>query len=421
MSTEASAVPPSGWPVAPVWSLVESREEYGGDGPLLSLSAEFGVRERMAGEGRAASEDTSSYRVVRPGDVVINRLSARDGAYAVSRMDGLVSPAYWVLRPRTASVDSRWLDYVLRAAPYVAELQRISKFMPPAQFDLPWAQFRRLPIPVPSHQHQWAIAALLDTETARIDALIAKKAELMRVMEERRAALFESIIRDYGVDLYDCVTQQRMTNPLPHGWAVLTLGRIVRQLTNGYVGPTRDILVDDGIRYLQSLHIKGGRIEFDRHPFYVKEKWHAERPRIALRPWDVLIVQTGDIGQVAVVPADFGPATCHALLIARSEPELVTSDFLAVYLQSTVGRNELLRLATGALHPHLEFGIRATPVVVPPLEQQRSIVETVHDARGRIDGVQSCLHRQIALLHKRRQALITAVVTGQLDIPGLAA
>jgi type I restriction enzyme S subunit len=195
----------------------------------------------------------------------------------------------------------------------------------------------------------------------------------------------------------------------------------VVQLTNGFVGPTRDILVADGIRYIQGMHIKNGRIDFERRPFFVSPEWHNARPRTSLRTGDVLIVQTGDVAQCAVVPPEFGSANCHALLIARPDQSIVTSEYLGAYLQSDFGRASLLRLATGALHPHLEFGIRDAPVVVPPLADQAALVDAVKRDQSLDDRMAATVHEQILLLVERRQALITAAVTGELTIPGVAA
>lgn len=415
---ELSVINAAPWPMHPIWSLVKSRDQFGGVLPLLSLSAQHGVRERVEGEGRAASDDTSGYRVVGPGDLVVNRLSARDGAFGVSRAAGLVSPAYWVLRSRSPEHGTRWLDYVLRSQHYRAEIARISKFMPPAQFDLPWEQFRAMPIPCPPLKFQRIIANYLDTETARIDELTSKKEHLTGLLEELRSALLENYLSERGINLKEAVTQPEHRGNLPVGWRVVPLGRVLRQLTNGHVGPTRDILVDEGVRYIQATHIKKGQITFTRRPYFVERSWHVARPRISLQPGDVLIVQTGDIGEAALVPDNFGPASCHALLIARNDPRLVSSDYLGLYLQSTVGKNELLRLATGALHPHLEFGIRSAPVLVPPLKAQSDLVHEVYTRRAEIDKTQRQLSQQLELLREHRQALITAAVTGELEISG---
>jgi type I restriction enzyme, S subunit len=107
---------------------------------------------------------------------------------------------------------------------------------------------------------------------------------------------------------------------IPVTWKSVQLARINRKLTNGFVGPTRGILREDGVRYLQSLHIKGGRIIFDT-PYFVSEEWSAAHRKSVLKTGDVLIVQTGDIGQVAVVTEEFVGSNCHALIIVLRKLE----------------------------------------------------------------------------------------------------
>jgi len=174
-------------------------------------------------------------------------------------------------------------------------------------------------------------------------------------------------------------------------------------------------LFESGVPYIQSLHIKNGRIDFSRREFFVARAWHDERPRIHLRPGDVLIVQTGDIGQVAVVPKAFGEASCHALQIARVKLRVMSGAYLCSYLRSNFGFHSLLSRATGALHPHLEAGIKDIPVVVPPLEIQSKIVEQVERFNYGNVRLKSVVSDQLTLLQERRQALITCAVTGQLD------
>lgn len=272
----------------------------------------------------------------------------------------------------------------------------------------------------PPLEEQRAIADYLDRETARIDALIAARGRMVELLEERVALAFDLSVRQRGFEFPTQLDPDWAEWPRPKYWAIMHLSQVLVQLTNGFVGPTWDILRDDGVPYIQSLHIKKGRIDFERRPFFVAPQWHEARPRIHLREDDVLIVQTGDIGQVAVVPPDFGAASCHALQIARVKRGLISGNYLAAYLRSPFGRQSLLSRATGALHPHLEAGIKNIPVVVPPLEVQERIVEDVTEAEVRGAGMLSILHRQAQLLEERRQALITAAVTGQLDIPEAA-
>ena len=278
-----------------------------------------------------------------------------------------------------------------------------------------------LGVSLPTMVQQRAIADYLDAETGRIDALVEKKRRMVESLKERASLALEASMNRYGFTFPVELDPKWAEVSLPKDWLVLHLNQTLVRLTNGFVGPTRDILFDDGVRYVQSLHIKRGVIDFDRHPFFVAKDWHDARPWVHLRPEDVLIVQTGDIGQVAVVPADFGEASCHALQIARVRSQAVSGSYLGEYLRTPFGYHSLLKRATGALHPHLEGGIRDVPVVVPPRPVQDALVKEASSRRRDADKMIDRLSDQIDLIVEHRRALITAAVTGELDIPGLAA
>jgi len=324
------------------------------------------------------------------------------------------------LRP-FSSADCRYVTYLL-ASLYSDGVTRSAIKQTTGIQNLDTEALLSTHVSVPLVEEQRAIADYLDTETARIDALITKKRRMIELLEERHSLAFEAAIGDRGLTFAGDLDHDRVRGTAkPAGWRIPKLSSVLRQLTNGYVGPTRDILRDKGIRYIQGMHLKAGGIDFDRRPFYVENAWHSARPRTTLSTGDVLIVQTGDIGQVAVVPPEFGDANCHALLIARTIPELMYGQFLAAYLQSRIGYFSLIRMATGALHPHLESSIRDVPVVLPPLSAQSAIVHEVADAQHLAAKAIECLDEQLDLLAERRQALITAAVTGELEIPGVAA
>jgi type I restriction enzyme, S subunit len=129
---------------------------------------------------------------------------------------------------------------------------------------------------------------------------------------------------------------------------VRKISSLSTKITNGYVGPTRDTLVDDGVRYLQSLHIKDNSIRFDT-PYFVREDWSAQHSKSILEAGDVVIVQTGDIGQVAVVPDDYAGCNCHALIIVSPVRSLVSGDWIAWVLDADNGHHSLLSIQTSEL------------------------------------------------------------------------
>ena len=177
----------SKWTTLPFGRLMaRSKEADRPDLPPLSVYLDAGVVPRSTRDDNhnRLGADMSNYLVVRPGDIVFNKLRTWQGGLGVSSDEGVVSPAYFVCRPN-AQVDSRYFHYLLRSAPYLAELTRISKFMPPSQFDIAWDDLKAMLVPRPPLAEQRAIADYLDAETARIDALIAKKQQLINLLEER--------------------------------------------------------------------------------------------------------------------------------------------------------------------------------------------------------------------------------------------
>lgn len=361
----------------------------------------------------ASMRDIERY-MVTPGDLVVAEGGDCGQTAFVPSVPRLTIIQNSLHRVRSRKADIRFVRYALDAVYSSGFLEVLCN---KATFGhLTREKLIALAIPVPSLATQRAIADYLDSETTRIDALIAAKQQMVELLEERDSIAFERVIRGYGFTLPVEIQPHWADVTIPAGWKIMRLSLVLNQLTNGYVGPTRDILVDSGVPYIQSLHIKNGLIDFSKREFFVSQRWHDERPRIHLHEGDVLIVQTGDIGQVAVVPKGFGEASCHALQIARVNRKVVTGPYLGSYLRSYFGYHSLVSRATGALHPHLEAGIKDIPVVVPPTEVQGLVVEEVRHANQESSGLRSILNTQTQLLRERRQALITAAVTGQLDI-----
>jgi type I restriction enzyme S subunit len=408
---------PKHWKRSPLGSHFEERNETVSDAdfPALSVTKD-GVVPQLENVAKTINND--SRKLVRTGDFAINSRSDRKGSSGLSDLDGSVSVVYTVLRPK-ASIDGQFAHYLLRSPAFQEEFYRWGSGIVADLWSTRYSAMKRIQLALPPLDEQRTIADYLDRETARIDTLIEEQQCLIEMLRERHEVVVDVELAKRG---FHAPTSLDGTGryEVPDGWRVLLLGRALRQLTNGFVGPTRDILVENGIRYIQSTHIKAGRIDFDRRPFYVSREWHDERPRIHLQAGDVLIVQTGDIGKVAVVPPNFGDASCHALQIARARPELLSGEYLATFLSSRLGYHSLLAKATGALHPHLEAGIRTVPIVIPTSAVQAEIVRETAKQTAKIEILIADTMRFIELARERRAALITAAVTGQIDVREMA-
>jgi type I restriction enzyme S subunit len=280
--------------------------------------------------------------------------------------------------------------------------------------------FERFVFPAPPELEQTRIAEFLDRETAKIDGLVAEQRRLMDLLKEKRQAVIShAVTRGLNPEAPLKPSGIEWLGDVPAHWEVRRIGSISTKITNGFVGPTRDIFVDQGIRYLQSMHIKENEIRYDESnaPYFVSEDWSNEHAKSILETGDVLIVQTGEIGQVAVVPPPFAGCNCHALIIVAPHRPIVSGDWLAWVLNSDYGYHTLLSIQTGALHPHLNCGdVKDISIPLPHPAEQKEIVAYIGSKLREFDPLTAEAQRAIELLQERRTALISAAVTGQIDV-----
>jgi type I restriction enzyme S subunit len=366
---------------------------------------------------RTKASVATGYTRFQDGDVLVPKITPTFEASRAVLTGGLLggvgagTTELHVVRPGP-HIDPRFLLYVVNTHSFL-KLGEAEMYGVAGQQRVPDSFLRDLPVELPSLEEQRSIADFLDAETARMDRLHRATERQQQLVTERQIVAFhDSVQSEGGPDLNSIEPATNNSD-----WRMLPLNHALNQLTNGYVGPTRDLFVDDGVRYLQSLHIKNGRINFARKPYFVKKDWAEERPRIRLGFEDLLIVQTGAIGEVGLVDEEYVGASCHALLIARTHRSLLAPRYLWHAFRSHWGRSALLREQTGALHPHLEAGnVRFMKIPVPSLDTQRRVVARTEEIAKDTVTVERALSRRLTLQSERRQALITAAVTGQFDV-----
>ena len=348
-----------------------------------------------------------------PGDVLFGKLRPYLAKALYVERRGECSTEFLVLRPN--HLIPKFLLYTLLSKDFI-EIVNAWAYgvkMPRVSWDL----IGTLMVPIPPRERQASIVDFLDSEAAEADALVQKYERLIELLEEKRVALITRVVTK-GLDASAAMKESGIPwlGRIPRTWNLIPLSRATAKITNGYVGPTRDILNADGVRYLQSLHIKDGEIRFDE-PYYVSAEWSHQHRKSILREGDVLIVQTGDIGQVAAVPAEFAGSNCHALIIASPRTDHVLPEFLSYVLRSAYGKAFLQSIQTGALHPHLNCGnVKYFKVPTPPLEEQSAILKVLNANLERLRDLTRSAERARRLVLERRTALITAAITGEIDV-----
>lgn len=402
MSVLDSVEIPEGWEVHPFGrvtrrSKISDREDL----PPLSVFLNAGVVPRSSREDNhnQLGEDMSKYLLVNSGDIVFNKLRTWQGGFGASRYEGVVSPAYFVCRPGKG-VDSRFVDYLLHSSPYITELTRVSKFMPPSQFDILWDDLKQLSLMLPPIGVQRAIADFLDAETARIDALIAKKQRMVELLDQSWRSLASDLIGTWAQD--------------PS--ASLRLSQVLERIID-YRGAT-PVKSDDGVPLITAGCISDGQVQHARSPQYIPHEDFATWMRRGFPKVDDLILTTeGPLGEVALIE-NTHIALAQRIVLLRVRRDLVLPQYLYLYLRSPLGNASIMARGTGSTVIGVRTDrLREVPVICPTLDQQASIVRSVATKTRSSSLMIGLLKRQIGLLYEHRQALITAVVTGQLEIP----
>ncbi|MGW4806643.1 restriction endonuclease subunit S [Kitasatospora sp. NPDC004272] len=400
------------------WLLSESDLRVGVEAeefPLLSVSISWGVRRRDAAgttTTRAAAEDLSNYKICRAGNLVINRMRAFQGALGIAPEDGIVSPDYAVLEvaPR---INRRWLSYFLTSSSTVATMASLVRGIGGTEAGnvrtprLNIADLLSMEAPLVSAEEQVVIADYLDRETARIDTLIEEQQVLVRLLAERRIAV--------------------MASPFGQAHPTAPLGSVLEELidhrgkTPGKVGDKTDDFTDEGVPVVSAIHIKNGEISWAERerfvPYWMFEKWMPVR----LRAGDVLLTSEAPLGNVAQVPTDAPLVLSQRLFALRGREDILDSTYLRFFLESDRGQALLRDGASGST----VAGIRQSrlvqiPVPVPPINEQRRVSQQIREQITKIDTLMAETERFVELSKERRAALITAAVTGQINVRELA-
>jgi type I restriction enzyme S subunit len=357
-------------------------------------------------------------RKVRDGDVIIS--TVRTYLEAIAPIESppenmVVSTGFAVIRP-AQRLNKRFASYCLRARGFINEV--VTRSVGVSYPAINSSELISIFVPEVPLSEQTQIANFLDRETAKIDALIEKQQRLIALLKEKRQAVISHAVTkglDPSAPMKDSGVE--WLGEVPAHWEILSVSKISKKITNGYVGPTRDILVSDGVPYVQATHIKRGRVNFDE-AYFVRKAWSDAHSKSILAKGDVLIVQTGagtgDIGLVTEKEVGFN---CHALIIVQPKKEMIMGEFLSLVFQSQYGYSVLYSIRTGGMHPHLNCGeVQFVKLPVPPVSEQAEIVSHIQENIKKFDDLIEKQVVAISLMQERRTALISAAVTGKIDV-----
>jgi type I restriction enzyme S subunit len=387
---------------------------------IPSGSTYIGLEDVESGSGKykptateSRQSEDSTVGLFRAGDVLYGKLRPYLRKCITGPTDGACSTEFLVLKP--ASVSPEWLQNWLLTHDVTQQIEAgcDGAKMPRTN----WEHVGSIHIPMPDKTEQDSIHAALDRETARIDALIAKKTEFIELLAKKRQALithavtkglnFKAKMRDSGVEWIGDVPEHWAVCKLSYRYSV-ELGKMLdeKKMTGNHPVP-----------YLRNKDVQWQSINtFDLPSIDISP---SEIDRYTIKDGDLLVCEGGDVGRAAIWRGADNvigyQKALHRLRAVSGRKDSVEFYFYALFAAKINGVFEESDTKSTISHlPAEKF--REYRFAFPPMVEQQIIVEFLSSMTKRIALISEKTQLSIDLLKKRRSALITAAVTGQIDL-----
>lgn len=394
--------------------------------PTLPAGAISFGRVIQKSDEKITAETKATYRVVEKGDFLINPINLnydlKSLRTALSALNVCVSSAYLVAKAARFKDSPHFLKYLL----YVFDILHMKTLGAGVRQTITLTDIGNCFWCLPDLQEQRQIATYLNRETAKIDKLIAKQQKLITLLQEKRQAVISQAVtkgldphvrmKDSGVDCLGLV---------PEHWKVCQIKRLVRRIEQGW-SPQCDAIGanEDSWGVLKVGCVNGG--------VFNEQENKALPPHI--EPIPTIEVKRGD---VLVSRASGSPSLVgSAALVGDVRPKLMLSDklfrihfskscfpeYFVLVMTSKVLRTQIesaLSGGNGLANNLPQSSLLGFFVAVPPVHTQVEIVGAVNKKVSKLKELEQRCKAATELMLEHRQALITAAVTGKIDVRGL--
>jgi type I restriction enzyme, S subunit len=405
---------PAHWELSRIGSRFAERREKVSDTDFPPLSVtKHGIVPQL--ETAAKTDDNDNRKCVLAGDFVINSRSDRKGSSGQSSLNGSVSLINTVITP-DETVHGPFVHHLLRSVAFQEEYYRYGKGIVADLWSTNYGEMKAITLALPPMGEQATIAAFLDRETAKIDALVAEQEHLIALLKEKRqAVIFHAVtkglnphapMKDSGIE-WLC--------EIPAHWDIKSIRHFADVLRGKFTHrPRNDPAYYDGdFPFIQTGDITGS----DKFIKTYRQTLNALGASVSKEfPAGTLVMAiAANIGDVAIL--EF-PAYFPDSIVGLVPKHGVKLTFLCYLMQAM--KQPMLMTATVSTQMNLNVEqIVSMSAAQPPIEEQAAIVAHLERQVAKTSHLVAEAQSAITLLRERRAALISAAVTGKIDIRGL--
>lgn len=373
-------------------------------------------------EGRRVVETimgTETLRRIERNDFVIS-LRSFQGGIEWCQIEGSVTFHYVVLTP-VKDVFEPFFAHLFKSIAYIQALRSTTNLIRDGQ-DLRFSHFVQVDLPVIPIVEQRAIASFLNRETAKIDSLVGEQRRLIELLKEKRQAVISHAVTK-GLNRHAPLKPSGIEwlGDVPEHWEVSPLKRIVAiPITDGPHETPQ--FFDEGVPFVSAEAVSSGRIDFSRVRACISEEDNARYSlKYSPKLHDIYMVKSGATTGVTAIVEDRTDFNIWSPLAVIRCGEEVVPHFVLNFMRS---RNFLEAVSLNwsfGTQQNIGMGvIENLACTVPPVEEQSEIAQFLKHETAKLDALTAEAERGIELLQERRTALISAAVTGKIDVRGLA-
>lgn len=405
---------PSHWELAKIGVLFDQRNEKVSDTDFPALSVtKKGIVPQL--ENAAKTDAGDNRKLVLKGDFVINSRSDRKGSSGVSSLDGSVSLISIVIRP--LEHNPRYIHHLFRSYNFQEEFYRYGKGIVADLWSTRYSEMKNIYIPVLPIEEQNSIADYLDKETSRIDSLISEKNNFVNLLKEKRQGLISSSVTkglDPSVEMKD--SRIDWVGEIPSHWSSCKLKHKTLLITDGaHISP----VTDNGKHYFVSIRdIKNDTIDFENSLLTSQDSYdYLVRSGCKPEAGDILFSKDGTVGKTVVVPENKDFVVASSLIIIRPNKKEVIPEYFDLVCKSNLVQDQISNFIRGAALKRLSIAnLLKISAVFPPISEQEDILASILPRLQKIDMLIEEVNASIKLLRDHRVALISAAVTGKIDL-----
>jgi len=364
---------------------------------------------------KKALVELPTLRVHPAGSVAIAMYGATIGRLGIFGVQATTNQACCVMPPSTI-LQNKYLFYWL----FATRQEIINLSSGGGQPNVNQEKIASLRVSAPSFEGQQKIADFLDHETAKIDTLIAKQQELIKLLKEKRQAVIShAVTKGLNPNAPMRDSDVEWLGDVPAHWGVCKIKNLSLVISKGTTPSTiGGDFVEAGIRFLKAENI-GKFIKVSSVPeFYITEETDKKIARSRLKEHDVLVIIAGaTTGLLSIIERDLLPANTNQAVSFIRPKEIKFSKLILRWLSTEFSQRIIWMGAVQAAQPNLSMeDLSNIPICIPPDSELDQIMNYVDDSLVEFDRLIDRAAIAIDLMQERRTALISAAVTGKIDV-----